>query len=54
MRHDLLEVQKELAVSSLSVIVIVGGAEGAGKGELVNLLLYWMDARGINVQAFWD
>lgn len=54
MRHDLLEVQKELAVSPLSVIVIVGGAEGAGKGELVNLLLSWMDARGIDVQAFWD
>jgi polyphosphate:AMP phosphotransferase len=54
MRLDLLEVQKQLAVSPLSVIVIIGGAEGAGKGELVNLLLSWMDARGIEVQAFWD
>ncbi len=54
MRHDLLQVQKELAVSPLSVVIIVGGSEGAGKGELVNLLLAWMDARGIEVQTFWD
>ena len=28
--------------------------EGAGKGEVVNALDEWLDARGVNVYAFWD
>ncbi len=50
-REKLLEIQKELAVSKCSAIVVVGGVEGAGKTEVVNQLLEWMDARGIETHA---
>ena len=50
-REALLDVQRELATTPLSVIIVVGGVEGAGKGETVNLLLQWMDARGIETHA---
>jgi polyphosphate:AMP phosphotransferase len=53
-RQGLLAVQKELAGSGLSVVILVSGNEGAGKGETVNLLLEWMDARGIQVHAMWE
>ena len=53
-RSALLEAQKKLAASGESVVVIVGGVEGAGKSETVNLLLEWMDARGISVHTFFD
>ncbi len=52
-RTKLLAVQERLAVSPLSVVIIISGAEGAGKGELVNTLLEWMDARGIETHAIW-
>lgn len=45
-RTKLLQVQKRLATAPLSVVILVGGVEGAGKSETVNLLLDWMDARG--------
>jgi len=51
LREDLLEVQKELAASKTSAIVIIGGVEGAGKTETVNQLLEWLDARGIETHA---
>lgn len=53
-RAALLQVQKELAGANLSVVIVVGGVEGAGKGEVVNLLHEWMDARGIQTHALWD
>ncbi len=52
-RSALLEIQRELAASNTSVVIIVGGVEGAGKGETVNLLMEWMDTRGIEVHAMW-
>jgi polyphosphate kinase 2 (PPK2 family) len=54
LRTALLEVQRQLGSSSLAVIVIIGGVEGAGKSETVNLLMEWMDARGIETHAFWE
>lgn len=53
-RAALLEAQRKLARSSTACVVIVGGVEGAGKGETVNLLLEWMDARGIQTHTFAD
>lgn len=50
-REKLLEIQKKLAVSKSSAIVIIGGVEGAGKTEVVNQILEWMDARGIETHA---
>ena len=50
-RAALLGVQRELALANLSVVVIVTGVGGAGKSETVNLLLEWLDARGIQTHA---
>lgn len=54
LRTALLDLQRELAASHLAVLIIIGGVEGAGKEETVNLLQEWMDARGIEVYAPWD
>jgi AMP-polyphosphate phosphotransferase len=51
-RAALLEAQRELAEAGFSVVVIVSGHGGAGKSETVNLLLEWLDARGVAVHAF--
>jgi len=47
-REALLEAQSRLHESpDFSVAIVIAGAEGAGKGETVNTLLAWMDARDI-------
>jgi len=51
LRANLLAEQRRLATAPLSVVVLIGGLEGAGKGEVVNLMLEWMDARGIETHA---
>ncbi|HEX8201476.1 MAG TPA: polyphosphate:AMP phosphotransferase [Isosphaeraceae bacterium] len=50
-RAALLEAQRELAEAGFSVVVIMAGLGGAGKSETVNLLLEWLDARGIETHA---
>lgn len=50
----LLKRQRELTEAQVPVIIIVSGVEGAGKGEVVNLLNTWLDTRGIETCAFWD
>lgn len=50
----LLELQREIRVQGIPVVVIVAGAEGAGKGEVVHRLTTWLDPRGIRAHAFWD
>lgn len=50
-RAALLEAQRELAAADLSVVVIVTGVGGAGKSETVDLLMEWMDTRGIQTHA---
>ena len=50
-RAALLDAQRELADADISVVVIVTGVGGAGKSETVNLLLEWLDARGIQTHA---
>jgi polyphosphate:AMP phosphotransferase len=54
LRAELLEAQLEVAGSSLAPVVIVGGVEGVGKGEVMNRLLEWLDARGVEAYAFGD
>lgn len=51
---QLLQVQRKLRESGHSVIVIVSGVEGAGKGDVVNRLMEWLDSRGLKATAFWD
>lgn len=54
LRAELLQIQQELRQSDIPVVVLVSGVEGAGKGELVNRLNKWLDARGMQTFAFWD
>jgi polyphosphate:AMP phosphotransferase len=53
-RAALLAVQGRIAQSKLAPVVVIGGAEGAGKGETVALLHEWMDARGLETNVLWD
>jgi polyphosphate:AMP phosphotransferase len=52
-RMRLLELQKMLATSGKSVLILMNGVEGSGKGETTKKLLEWMDARGVETTAFW-
>ena len=55
LREALLKAQYALlAAPKFPVIVIIGGVDGAGKGETVNLLNEWMDPRHIITRAFGD
>ncbi|MBK5964646.1 polyphosphate:AMP phosphotransferase [Thiocystis minor] len=54
LRTQLLGVQRDLKASNIPVIVLVSGVEAAGKGEVVNRLNEWLDARGVQTFAFWD
>ena len=51
LRAELLSAQRDLATSNLAVVISLAGVGGAGKSETVNLLLEWLDARGIQTQA---
>jgi polyphosphate:AMP phosphotransferase len=52
LREALLEAQYGLFRSkSFPVIILIGGVDGAGKGETVNRLLEWMDPRHIETHA---
>ena len=53
LREALLDAQYELKErSEFSVIILINGVDGAGKGETVNLLNEWMDPRLISTCAF--
>jgi len=53
LRSNLLRVQNELYEhKAFPVLVIIGGVDGAGKGETVNTLHEWMDPRYLETNAF--
>ncbi len=53
LRQGLLDAQNELRQNGrFTVLVVIAGVEGAGKGEMVNLLNEWMDPRYIETRAF--
>jgi polyphosphate:AMP phosphotransferase len=53
LRQRLLDLQYRLLEQRrFSVLVLVNGVDGAGKGETVNLLNEWMDPRHIHTHAF--
>ena len=53
LRSGLLRVQNELyRAKKFPVIVVIGGVDGAGKGETVNTLHEWMDPRFLETTAF--
>lgn len=52
LREALLDAQFDLAKSkAFQVIILIGGVDGAGKGETVNTLNAWMDPRYIRTNA---
>jgi polyphosphate:AMP phosphotransferase len=53
LREELLELQQRaLEAARFPILLIIGGVDGAGKGETVNLLNEWMDPRHIETHAF--
>ena len=54
LRARLLNAHLELRTRKFPVIIIVSGADGAGKGELVHRLNEWLDPRGVETHAFWN
>jgi len=52
LRAELLEAQFRLRNTKTPVIIVIGGVEGAGKGETVNRLSEWLDPRGLETHAF--
>ncbi|MSP91947.1 MAG: polyphosphate:AMP phosphotransferase [Myxococcales bacterium] len=53
LREALLQAQFDLSESKrFPVVIVIGGVDGAGKGETVNLLNEWMDPRHIQTYAF--
>lgn len=53
LRAGLIEAQLALKKTECSVIILIAGIDGAGKGEMVNLLNEWLDPRGVDTHAFW-
>ncbi|TCS73312.1 polyphosphate:AMP phosphotransferase [Sulfuritortus calidifontis] len=52
LREALLDAQFDLAAAKkFEVIILVGGVDGAGRSETVNLLNEWMDPRHIEVHG---
>ncbi len=53
LREALLNAQFQLVENpDFPVVIIIGGVDGAGKGEMVNLLNEWMDPRHIDSITF--
>lgn len=52
-RVELLNLQHALLdKGSPAALILIGGVEGAGKGEVLNHLFEWMDARYLHTRAF--
>jgi polyphosphate:AMP phosphotransferase len=54
LRPRLLEAQQKLAGAPFSVVVLIGGVDKAGKGEVLNRMFEWLDARGMTSSATED
>ena len=52
LRQDLLNAQFDLAQSArFQVIILLSGADGSGKREVVHTLMEWMDPRHIQTHS---
>jgi polyphosphate:AMP phosphotransferase len=51
-RAALVRMQADLKSAKFPVILVVGGVEASGKGDVVNILNGWLDPRGFETFAF--
>lgn len=51
LRERLLDMQTALRSADFPLIIVIGGVDGAGKGETVNILLEWLDPRFVETFA---
>lgn len=54
LKTGLLEAQRRLRDSRSTLLIIVAGVEGSGKGRVVSRLNTWLDNRGVRTNAYWD
>ena len=52
LRTQLLLAQEKVKHSDFSVVILVSGVDGGGKGDVINLLNEWMDPRYMRTIAF--
>lgn len=52
LRTELLMMQQALLKADFPVLILVSGADGAGKGSTVNLINEWLDPRHVRTFAF--
>ena len=52
LRTQLLLAQEKVKSSDFSIIILISGVDGGGKGEVINLLNEWMDPRYMRSIAF--
>ena len=52
LRTSLLKAQAELESAKFPVIILIHGAEGAGKTQTLNTLHEWLDARYLSTEAY--
>ncbi|GAB4256682.1 MAG: polyphosphate:AMP phosphotransferase [Methylomicrobium sp.] len=52
LRTQLLLLQQELGKCDFPVIILISGVDGGGKGQVINLLNEWLDARYMETIAF--
>ncbi|WP_431065916.1 polyphosphate:AMP phosphotransferase [Methylotuvimicrobium sp.] len=52
LRTQLLLLQQELGACDFPVIILISGVGGGGKGQVINLLNEWLDARYMETFAF--
>jgi len=52
LRTRLLIAQQKLQTCDFSVVIMISGVDGGGKGEIINLLNEWMDTRYMRTVAF--
>lgn len=54
LRPELLAAQRQARRLGVPIFLLINGVPGAGKGELANKLLEWLDSRGVHTHVYWD